>query len=78
MDIFVSKNTQRIAVYLKRLVGDVQHILKNTLVLHESVDHLTHMNEVMAEMANANFAEMRYHDHGNKKEMRKLVAQTRR
>merc|ERR1719272_2810396 len=50
----------------------VQHIFKNTMILHESVEHLTHMNEVMAEMINANFMEMRHHTtHANKKDMMK-------
>jgi len=39
----------------------VQHIFKNTLILHESVEHLTRMNEVMVEIINANFDELRHH-----------------
>lgn len=44
----------------------VRHILANTQTLHDAIEQLTHLNEVMAEMINANFAEMRYHSHQNK------------
>jgi hypothetical protein len=37
----------------------VHHILTNTRSLHDAMENLAHMNEVMAEMMNANFADLR-------------------
>jgi len=41
----------------------VQHIFKNTQVLHSSIERLIHMQEITAEMVSNHFAAMRSHHH---------------
>mmetsp|Transcript_103171 Transcript_103171/g.160863 ORF Transcript_103171/g.160863 Transcript_103171/m.160863 type:complete len:199 (+) Transcript_103171:3-599(+) len=51
----------------------VHHIFKNTHVLHHAISELMHMNETMADMINANFAEVRFHMHAHQKKIRRSI-----